>query len=158
MNEKENGQGLVEFALVIPILLVLLVGVFEFGFFFFVYGSVNNASREAVRYGAGAGDSENGVPYYQDCAGIRATAIRTGLFAGLDESMIEIDYDEGPDAPVNWDGSYEACPGEPELGSRIMVRVTATYEPIVGFLNFPPIPIVAESARTIIKDVVVGSP
>ena len=92
------------------------------------------------------------------CDGIRATAIRTGLFAGLDDSMIEIGYDGGPDSPINWDGAYEACPGDPELGSRIVVRVTTTYNPIIGFLDFPPIPIQSESSRTIIKDVVVGSP
>ena len=47
-----HGQGLAEFALVLPILLVLLFGITEFGR---VYGSkliAQNASREGARYAA----------------------------------------------------------------------------------------------------------
>lgn len=47
---KENkGQGLVEFALVLPILLLLLFGIVEFGRIFNVYLISKEASREGAR-------------------------------------------------------------------------------------------------------------
>ena len=46
---KENGQSMVEFALIMPILLLILVGIIEFGFMFSNFLTLTNASREAVR-------------------------------------------------------------------------------------------------------------
>lgn len=50
--QGQNGQGLVEFALVLPIILVLVVSVAELGF---IYGNVQSlgyASREGARAGS----------------------------------------------------------------------------------------------------------
>ncbi len=48
---------MVEFALVLPLLLLLLIAIIDFGRALFVYSEVSNAAREAVRYGAvNAGD------------------------------------------------------------------------------------------------------
>ena len=50
-NRRENGQSMVEFALTLPLVLLLLCGIFEFGW---VYGNalaVQNATREGVRAG-----------------------------------------------------------------------------------------------------------
>jgi Flp pilus assembly protein TadG len=44
-----RGQALVEFALILPILLVLLLGIFDFGRAVAAYNSVANAARSAVR-------------------------------------------------------------------------------------------------------------
>lgn len=46
---KQQGQTLVELALILPILVILLMGTIEFGRIFFSYLTVTNASREAVR-------------------------------------------------------------------------------------------------------------
>src|SRR5439155_10491939 len=47
-----RGQNLVEVALVLPILVIMMLGIVEFGFIYFVWGSVDNAVREGARYGA----------------------------------------------------------------------------------------------------------
>lgn len=52
MRLSRKGQSLVEFALVLPILIVLLVGIFEFGQIFNAYLQINHASREGARTGA----------------------------------------------------------------------------------------------------------
>jgi Flp pilus assembly protein TadG len=46
-----NGKGatIVEFALVFPLLLLLVFGVMDFGFYFFVQHSLQFATREGVR-------------------------------------------------------------------------------------------------------------
>jgi hypothetical protein len=158
-RDHSRAQGMVEFALILPLLLLLLVGIIEFGYFMFIYSSVNSAAREAVRYGAAAGNSASGAPYYQDCAGIRDTAKRTGPYAGMADADIDIGYDDGPDAPIDWGGSYLACPADQTLGDRIVVRISVDYQPIVAQLGFPPLPIEVEAARTIVTEVeVIGTP
>lgn len=47
--KKENGQAMVEFALVLPIFLLILCGIIDFGWLFFNQLSLNNACREAAR-------------------------------------------------------------------------------------------------------------
>lgn len=57
--ENISGQALVEFALVFPIVILLLVGMLEFGLVFNAYLSINNASREGAREASlGGSDSE----------------------------------------------------------------------------------------------------
>ena len=52
LDRGSQAQALVEFALVMPLLLLLLVGIIDFGRALFVYSEVSNAAREAVRYAA----------------------------------------------------------------------------------------------------------
>ncbi len=51
-TRPRRGQSLVEFALVLPIFLVLLLMAVDFGRLFFTYIQVSNAAREAAAYGA----------------------------------------------------------------------------------------------------------
>ena len=49
-NKKHNiGQGLIEFALVLPVLILVVYGVLELGRAFFAYIAITNASREGAR-------------------------------------------------------------------------------------------------------------
>lgn len=47
-----GGQAMVEFALVIPLVVLLLVGLFDVGRVVFVNNSVSEAAREGARWGA----------------------------------------------------------------------------------------------------------
>ncbi len=49
IRPKESGQSLVEFAIVLPILLALLVGIFEFGVAWNRKQVLTNAAREGAR-------------------------------------------------------------------------------------------------------------
>lgn len=51
-QRRRRGQALVEFALVLPVLLVLLLMAVDFGRLFTTYVSVNNAAREGAFYAA----------------------------------------------------------------------------------------------------------
>jgi Flp pilus assembly protein TadG len=50
MRRAEGGQSLVEFALMLPVLLLLLVGIFDIGRAVFLSGTINEAVREGTRY------------------------------------------------------------------------------------------------------------
>lgn len=47
--KSEKGQSLVEFSLVLPILVLLLFGIIDFGRIFHAYLTVDHAGREAAR-------------------------------------------------------------------------------------------------------------
>ena len=50
MKNRANGQSMVEMALILPILILLLLGIFEGGHIIQSYISLQNASRQAARY------------------------------------------------------------------------------------------------------------
>lgn len=56
VSAGERGVALVEFALILPILLTLIVGIAEFGLAFKDFLSVSNAAREGARVAASAGN------------------------------------------------------------------------------------------------------
>lgn len=53
----QRGQALVEFALIVPILTILLFGVMEVGRFMNAYLIISNGAREGARLGAVQGSS-----------------------------------------------------------------------------------------------------
>jgi len=51
MHKKGQGQSLLEFALILPVLVIVLVGVFDLGRALFALITITNAAREGARYG-----------------------------------------------------------------------------------------------------------
>lgn len=49
LRNDKRGQAMVEFAIVLPLLLILLIGVFEFGRAWNVYHAVTDAARLGAR-------------------------------------------------------------------------------------------------------------
>ena len=50
-NRSESGQAIIEMALTLPLLLLVVFGIFDFGFMFQRYEVVTNAAREGARLG-----------------------------------------------------------------------------------------------------------
>ncbi len=49
-RRKEDGQAMLEFALVLPIFLLILCGIIDFGWMFYNQLALNNICREGARY------------------------------------------------------------------------------------------------------------
>lgn len=60
-RQKPRGQAMVEFALVFPIFVLLLVGIFDFGRVIWVNDTLSTAAREAARYAIVHGGSTSGL-------------------------------------------------------------------------------------------------
>jgi Flp pilus assembly protein TadG len=48
-RQDASGQTLVEFALIVPIFVLMLIGVFDVGRAIYAFSTINNAAHEAVR-------------------------------------------------------------------------------------------------------------
>lgn len=58
-TSSERGQDLVEFALILPLLLLMLFGIIEFGIAVWKYNTISNVGREVARYGAVHADPDD---------------------------------------------------------------------------------------------------
>lgn len=155
ISKKSRGQGMVEFAIALPVVLLIVFGIIEVGFLLFSYSSVNSAAREAARYGIAIGDVGAAQRYY-DCDGIVDAGLTIGRFAGMTASDISIGYDNGPETTV-----FATCAGltsdqitDISFGDRIVVTVNHQYQPLIAYmgLNIAPFTMTSTSARTIFKD------
>ncbi|MFC4023928.1 TadE/TadG family type IV pilus assembly protein [Oceanobacillus longus] len=63
MIKKQDGQSLVEFALILPLLLMLLVGIFDFGRILYTHLQLEMVAQESVRIG-GLGQGDEAIRTY----------------------------------------------------------------------------------------------
>jgi Flp pilus assembly protein TadG len=76
-NLGRAGQAVAEFALILPLMLLMMLIALDFGRLFFTYIQVNNAAREAANYAAAhAIDYANGTVTYTQ---FHDSAINAGL-------------------------------------------------------------------------------
>jgi hypothetical protein len=111
LNQK--GQDLVEFALILPLFLLIIMMIFDFGRAVYYYSVVHNAAREGARYGIILSNPE---------AGIEGAA--QSLMIGLGCTDITINYERVVDPS-------DFCP----RSNAVCVEVTCSYipaTPLVG--------------------------
>ena len=81
----ERGSQIIEAALVLPLLLLMVLGILDFGLLFWRFESVTNAAREGARVailpGYSTTDVENRVEQYLDDAGLSGTTAVTTVVA-----------------------------------------------------------------------------
>ena len=153
-----RAQAIVEFAIALPVLLLILVGIMEGARMLFMYASVVNSSRDAVRYASAYGYSDNGYLKYKYCDGIRDVAKKSGFLLKLQNSDITISYDRdqsSSDMDGTLLGTCTAIGGEQSITikseDRVTVQVRATYSPIMNkLLPFGTRTFTATSSRTIL--------
>lgn len=123
----DRGQSLVEFALVIPIIILLVVGFFEIGRAVFAYNTIANAARQAVRVAV-----VNQIPDVTECDAsrpvedpfephwsLRGCAIAAGSALGITAADVSVDYDPPPSTTIT-------C--TPTLHVGCIASVTVTYD------------------------------
>jgi Flp pilus assembly protein TadG len=104
MKRTTRAQALVEFALLLPILLLLSMLLLDLGRAVYYYSVVYNAVREGARYG---------IIHPTDSAGIEA-AVRE-LTVGLDEDDLAI---------------TSTLPTEPHGGDVVIVNANYRFRPV----------------------------
>lgn len=121
---RDEAQSLAEFAIVLPMFLILVFGVIDFGMGLRAYISISAATREGARYAA-VGNPSGGTN--GTCAAVTAGTVRNKVcqtITGLDLTDVQnvkVEY-----VPSNTPGNS--------------VRVTADYNyeyitPVRGIIN-----------------------
>jgi len=64
-TEGERGQSLVEFAMIVTVMMLLLLGMLEFGFVFDQHLTLEYSSREGARVGAALANGSSTIPCAQ---------------------------------------------------------------------------------------------
>lgn len=140
MKKKQNfkGQTLIEFALIFPLLIFVVMGLFEIGRFVFYYALLNNAVREGTRFAIVQPYTDYGTYPNETlttcCCSTLNTAhqnicieIREKLFNinELSDTQIAISHRDGLGAPLV--NSY----GDPIVNINLIFN----FEPIVPGLG-----------------------
>jgi Flp pilus assembly protein TadG len=60
-GKSQEGQSLVEFLVVLPVLLIIVAGLLDLGRLYYAYVAVTDAAGEGASYGAMHPDDENAI-------------------------------------------------------------------------------------------------
>jgi Flp pilus assembly protein TadG len=142
-NENcQQGQAIVEFAFVLPILCLLLLGIIEFGVLFYNKAMTTNASREGARTGITL--NVLNVSGTKTCVAVPDADIEAAVNAYLESKLISFgDVNQinttvtrvgnSPDCDLNpgtvavdvvYQHSYLAIPRFMGLGNTIAINAT----------------------------------
>ena len=151
-----KGQAILEFSIVLPILMLVLVGVLEVGRYMFMYSAATNASRNASRYASAVGRADNGLTKFNYCEGIKQTALTSAYLVDRNTIGVSISYDDGLGNSIGVCDLWDATQVDPDVagvvdsGDRVEVTVTIQYRPMVNIVPLTPQTITSTSARTIL--------
>jgi hypothetical protein len=87
-QRHQQGQSLAEFSLILPILLLVVFGIIDFGRVLFVYSNVSGELRDAARYAAVLG-FDSSAPEYAKCGEIEQQALNA-MF--VSDEVVDIYY------------------------------------------------------------------
>jgi hypothetical protein len=136
-RRRRRGQALLEFALVLPLLLLLIINVVNFGGLFYAWVTVSNAARTGAQrlLMGGAFVHSPTPPALSDVVNL----VREDLISlrNRDAALVKVCKSNGGTLTCSGSGG-PAPPSDPEsfyvLGS---VDVTYSYEPFISFWSFP---------------------
>jgi Flp pilus assembly protein TadG len=124
VRSPKTGQTVLELALLLPVLLVLCVGVIEFGRYAYFDILISNAARAGAQYGA------QSLIQAADKNGIQTAARSDGL-NGMTVTPTQLCGCPG--------GTPGACPNTAPCVQQVYVQVTASdsYDSLFGFRWLP---------------------
>lgn len=133
-RKPERGAAAVEFAIAAPIFLLLLMGTFEFGRYYYVQHTIQFGTREGTRLalvGRTLND-ENGNPLSREQSIRKMIRDHVRYAVDPDEVLISIyAVDPGYSDPGGWEG--QSNPGNP--GQYMRVRTRYSYRFITPFIG-----------------------
>jgi len=117
-KNRTRGQALVEFALVVPVFLLVLCGILDFGFMLYSRMTVINASREGARISITAANRTT-IPSLASGAVLNnVTALNSALIT-TSTSCVAIKTS----GSCNWSSTTSS-----QAGDAVSVTVTYTYQ------------------------------
>lgn len=116
-RDGSRGQSLVEFALILPVFILVLVGILDLGRAVYAFNTLNNAAREGSRLAI----------VDQTVTHIKAHAAQQTGWLGVKPAQVTVDF-RSPDDPL----TAGSCPGAPGSGAIVgclaVVRVEYAFD------------------------------
>jgi Flp pilus assembly protein TadG len=143
MRRGSTGQALVEYALVLPLLFLLVVNAVNFGGFLFAWVTLAHAARAGVQYAVMAGATV-GAPEPADAAQIYSV-IQADVSSLLNRSSLAVRSCTNNNGTVECTstggGTFTDPPADarPEAPLYVLrwVDVRYNYQPLLPLVNFP---------------------
>lgn len=147
----EKGQGLLEFALVIPIILLIVMGTIDFGRILTAYAMVSNSLRAGLRNATVYGYP--GEANYRNCA-LMEEDIQRVMFTEIIDSDIDIRFVKSNDPDTLYTCS-DLPRGKLETGDLILINVRANIGLITPLIAnmFPTVSLNFGGERTVVLDI-----
>jgi hypothetical protein len=139
VKASARGQALIEFALVLPILFLLILNLVNFGAFIYAWITVANAARTGAQYMI-MGGAWVGGPEPPDPSAVTTLATNDAWWlpnrASLQIAVCK--NNNGTLVPAGCGGTWGA-PTDPEPANYVAgaVDVSYTYQPLIPFWDFP---------------------
>jgi hypothetical protein len=132
-GRTDRGNTAVEFALTLPIFIILFIGIIEFGWYFFVQHTIQYATREGMRLAlVGRTLTEGGTPLTREASIVKTVkdnamlpVIRNGVLVSI--YPVSTGYTD----PTGWETQQDA--GDPGEYMRVRSRYVHTFfTPLIG--------------------------
>jgi Flp pilus assembly protein TadG len=130
-HRDDRGQALVEFALILPIFILLLVGLFDFGRAIYAFNTINQAARVAARLAI----------VDQTEAHLQAIGASSAASLGIDEDEVVVDFRDRttPDIPGSCTAAVDGDNNNTDGIVLCLAVVTVPYQyqaatPLIGSL------------------------
>ena len=130
-RKTEKGQSLLEFALIVPILLIILAGVLDLGRLYYAYVAVTDAAAEGASYAAIHPQA------YERAEVLQRAQEASGALVQIDPTMVQVDCPAvAAGAPITVTVSYSFTVATPLLNvivpsGELRLRAVAS-EPILA--------------------------
>jgi Flp pilus assembly protein TadG len=137
---NNEGQALVEFALMVPLLCLLIVNMINFGAFFFGWITVANAARAGAQYAIMAGASVTAAQPTASAVSAVITNDFASLLNGTSPTVNVCIYSGSTIQPSPYQlGTCSGASSDPESSFYVgaVVDVTYTYTPPIPLFSFP---------------------
>ena len=147
LNSRNEGGALVEFALIAPLMLGLIGGMFTFGFAFFTYFQLSNAVDIGARTLAvsRATNSDGSTP--DPCVTASAAIVAAAPVLDASKITLSLSLNSTPYSNLK-QGSWTCTGGETNLVAGSTAQVTASYPYTMNFFGYKPVALTLQAQST----------
>jgi Flp pilus assembly protein TadG len=126
-GRRTRGQALVEFALVLPVIVLVLLGVLDLGRAVFSYNTLSQAARQATR----------AAMVDQDVDRVKGVAIASAVTLGLQASNVQVCFktSETTQRDCSSPTTDNCPPASRVIGCLAIVTASVSYVPMTPVIS-----------------------
>jgi Flp pilus assembly protein TadG len=125
-RNKSAGQALVEFAITLPIVVLIIVGLIDLGRGIYTYNTLAQAARQANRT----------AMVDQDVSSVVAVAASNAATLGLSSSNVDVCFKTATSTQTDCsDPTADACASPYSIGCLAIVRTHIGFSPITPIIG-----------------------